>query len=111
MPTLPRVRKVIDQVVRDLIGKDVQDTATFSYQWTADQFGHLALGSEITIALSWIATLLGDKRGQVGFWLGLAVVLVFVAKEAGDFYREWEKARNAKSVLRFNGLERHGERH
>ena len=104
-PKLPGVREVIDQVIRDLLGKDVQDTATFSYQWTADQFGHFALGFEITLALSWIAALLGYQGGRVGFWLALAVVLVFVVKEADDFRREWTKARDAKSVFKFNGLE------
>jgi hypothetical protein len=104
-PKLPGVREVIDQVVRDLFGKDVQDTATFSYEWVADQFGHFALGFEITLALSWIAAWRGYRGGQVGFWLGLAVVLVFVLKEADDFRREWVKARDAKSVFKFNGLE------
>jgi hypothetical protein len=104
-PKLPGVREVIDQVVRDLFGKDVQDTATFSYEWVADQFGHFALGFEITLALSWIATLLGYRGGRVGFWIGLAVVLVFVVKEADDFRREWAKARTAKSVFQFNALE------
>jgi hypothetical protein len=104
-PKLPGVREVVDQVVRDLFGKDVQETATFSYEWVADQFGHFALGFEITLALSWIAALLGHAGGRVGFWLALAVVLVFVLKEADDFRREWVKARDAKSVFKFNGLE------
>jgi hypothetical protein len=104
-PTVPGVRQVFDQVVRDLFGKDVQDTATFSYEWTADQFGHFALGFEITIVLSWVATWRGYQGGRVGFWIGLAVVLGFVLKEADDFYREWTKARAARSVFKFNGLE------
>jgi len=104
-PKLPDVHAVIDQVIRDLFGKDVQDTATFSYEWVADQFGHFGLGFEITLALSWIASLLGYNSGQVGLWIGLAVVLVFVVKEADDFYREWTKARTAKSVFKFNGRE------
>jgi hypothetical protein len=104
-PKLPDVHAVIDQVIRDLFGKDVQDTATFSYEWVADQFGHFALGFEITLALSWIASLFGYKDGRVGLLIGLAVVLVFVVKEADDFYREWTKARTAKSVFKFNGLE------
>jgi len=104
-PKLPGVHAVIDQVIRDLFGKDVQDTATFSYEWVADQFGHFALGFEITLALSWIATLLGYNGGVVGLWIGLAVVLVFVVKEADDFYREWTKARTAKSVFKFNSRE------
>jgi hypothetical protein len=102
---VPGVRQVFDQVVRDLFGKDVQDTATFSYEWTADQFGHFALGFEITIVLSWIASWRGYHGGRVGFWIGLAVVLGFVLKEADDFYREWTKAREARSVFKFNGLE------
>ncbi len=104
-PKPPDVHAVIDQVIRDLFGKDVQDTATFSYEWIADQFGHFALGFEITLALYWIATLFGYQGGVVGLLIGLAVVVVFVAKEADDFYREWTKARTAKSVFKFNGLE------
>jgi hypothetical protein len=104
-PKLPGVREVFDQAIRDLFGKDVQDTVTFSYEWLADQFGHFGLGFEITLALSWIAALLGYTGPKVGFWLGLAVVLAFVLKEADDFYREWKKAREAKSIFQFNGLE------
>src|SRR3954463_15295926 len=88
-PKLPGVREVFDQVVRDLFGKDVQDTVTFSYEWVADQFGHFALGFEITLALSWVASLLGYEIGRVGLWIGLGVVLAFVLKEADDFRREW----------------------
>ena len=104
-PKLPGVREVIDQVIRDIFGKDVQDTTTFSYEWTADQFGHFALGFEITYALSWIAALLGFTGGLVYFGLALAVVLLFVVKEADDFRREWTKARDAKGIFKFNGLE------
>jgi len=105
-PKLPGLHEVIAQVESDLFkSKDVQDTATFSYQWTADQFGHFALGFEITFALSWVAALLGYAGGRVGFWIGLAVVLIFVLKEANDFRIEWRKACDAKSVFKFNSLE------
>ncbi len=104
-PRLPGVKAVVSQVIRDLFGKDVQDTVTFSYEWVADQFGHFALGFEITIALTWAAIQFGYSQSRAGLWLGLAVVAVFVLKEADDFRRQWMKARQSKSVFRFNGLE------
>ena len=104
-PKLPGAREVVDQVIRDLFGKDVQDTVTFSYEWVADQFGHFALGFEITLALSWVATLFGYQGGELGFWISLAVVLAFAVKEGDDFRRQWIKARDAKSMFKFNGLE------
>ncbi len=104
-PTLPGVKEVAAQLVRDLFGKDVQDTVTFTYEWAADQFGHLALGFEITFALTWIAQVLGHHEPKVGFLTGLAVVIGFVIKEADDFRRQWQKSREARSIFMFNGFE------
>jgi hypothetical protein len=33
-----------DQFWPDVYGKEVQTTATYSYTWVADQFGHICLG-------------------------------------------------------------------
>ena len=52
-PKLPGVREVADQVVRDLFGKDVQDTATFSYEWTADQTAR-GKRNPTTAELTWV---------------------------------------------------------
>jgi hypothetical protein len=104
-PKLPGFKEVVDQLIRDLFGKDVQDTVTFSYEWTADQFGHLALGFELTFVLTWIARVLGYRAQRAGFVIGVAVVLGFVVKEADDFRRAWLKSREARSIFRFNGWE------
>jgi hypothetical protein len=61
-PALPDLKYVAQQAYRDWFGKDVQETPTVSYVWTADQFGHFGLGFQITYALSWIAAILGGSR-------------------------------------------------
>lgn len=104
-PKLPGVKEVWEQLLSDLFGKDVQDTATFSYEWVADQTGHFALGFELTYLLYWIAWLLGYKQGEVGLGLGVAVTLVFVVKEARDYFSQKAKADAAHSVFIFNGKE------
>src|SRR5262245_33982986 len=58
-PHLPTIAEVSQQTYRDWFGKDVQETPTVSYVWTADQFGHFGLGFQITFLLGWIAALLG----------------------------------------------------
>lgn len=104
-PKLPGVKEVWTQLWADLLGKDVQDTATFSYEWVADQTGHFALGFELTYLLSWIAAVAGYKDGRVGFWLGIAVIIVFALKETRDYYSTKAQAEAAKSVFLFNGKE------
>ena len=83
----------------------MQDTATFTYEWVADQTGHFALGFELTYLLYWIAFLLGYTEGRVGFWLGVAVTLVFAVKEARDYFSTRAQAAAAMSVFIFNGQE------
>src|SRR5215468_8689835 len=60
----------------DAYGKEVQTTATYSYTWLADQFGHICIGiivsffattvSGLVIARGW-----HDLRYDTGLWPGL----------------------------------------
>jgi hypothetical protein len=45
-PSAPQLtaRDLWDQFWADVYGKEVQTTATYSYTWVADQFGHICLG-------------------------------------------------------------------
>ena len=104
-PKLPGFAYVGQQARRDWFGKDVQETPTVSYVWTADQFGHFGLGFQITYALGWIATWLGHGSPRVLVGLALANITGWVVKEVFDFLRELRKSREAKSVFQFNGKE------
>ena len=45
-------KDLLHQFWADAYGKEVQTTATYSYTWLADQFGHICIG----IILNFIAT-------------------------------------------------------
>jgi hypothetical protein len=102
-PRLPTLHDIRSQLVRDLFGKDVQDTPTVSYAWTADQFGHLALGFEITILLSGLLTLLPFKLWPIV--APAATFTVFVLKEASDYVSARGKARDSHSDFPFDNAE------
>ena len=104
-PHLPTLREVACQAYRDWFGKDVQETPTVSYVWTADQFGHFGLGFQITYALTWIAALLDVN--SFGARIGLALVNLagWIVKEVSDFFREKRLADVAASVFPFNANE------
>jgi hypothetical protein len=104
-PRLPDLKYVAEQAYRDWFGKDVQETPTVSYVWTADQFGHFGLGFQITYALSWIAAILGYTGKWVFVGLAAANVTVWIIKEWFDYLRELRKSKEAKSVFKFNGRE------
>jgi hypothetical protein len=104
-PKLPGALYVAQQAYRDWFGKDVQETPTVSYVWTADQFGHFGLGFQITYLLGWIAQILDYKSPRTLFGLAVANVTVWVVKEGFDYLRELKKARAAKSIFKFNGKE------
>lgn len=117
-PKLPGPYYVACQAKRDWFGKDVQETPTVSYVWTADQFGHFGLGFQITFLLVWIAAAVGGAIGTqhpglaawllnpaVAMWFALGNIMVWVVKEVFDYLRERRKATDAKSVFAFNQLE------
>ena len=89
-PTLPGPWLVVKQLYKDWFGKDVQETPTVSYVWTADQFGHFSLGFTITYLFYWVATWAltkyegwtpGDFPGWVPAACGGANFLIWLVKE------------------------------
>src|SRR5262249_23484838 len=96
---------ILTQMYHDLFGKDVQETPTVSYTWAADQFGHFGLGFQITFLLGWISKILGYSDNTTLALLAVANIAIWVVKEGFDFAREQRKAKQARSVFRFNGLE------
>jgi hypothetical protein len=75
-----------DQFWADVYGKEVQTTATYSYTWVADQFGHICLGLignfAATALCGVVMTLLGwssEFHYDTGKWPGLVIVSVGAA--------------------------------
>jgi hypothetical protein len=50
-----RVKDIWHQFWTDVSGKEVQTTATYSYTWVADQFGHLAVGMMVNFFATLVA--------------------------------------------------------
>jgi hypothetical protein len=101
----PTVHDIGCQVQRDLFGKDVQDTPTASYSWVADQFGHFALGFEITFALSWIFILAGWDHAPTIYLIPVSILVFFALKELSDYVTARRKATQAKSDFPFDQAE------
>ena len=87
-PSAPELtaKNLWDQFWADVYGKEVQTTATYSYTWVADQFGHICLGligNFAATALCGVAmTLLGwspEFHYDTGKWPGLIIVAVGAA--------------------------------
>lgn len=86
----PSLMDVMKQLRYDWFGKDVQQTPTVSYVWTADQFGHVGLGFQITFVFGWIiAWLLTDlpawQTALIAAGLNMAL---WTVKEVRDIRRE-----------------------
>lgn len=58
------IRDLLCQFKRDVYGKEVQTTSTYSYTWMADQVGHICLGIVIGFLLTAISYLIGSKAPQ-----------------------------------------------
>ena len=74
------LKRILAQASHDLFGtKDVQDVATASYVWLADQTGHLALGFIPTLALCWVWRLtIGSVLPEPAILLGYVVLAAAV---------------------------------
>ena len=59
----PGIRDIAAQSFRDFVGKDVQQTTTYTYVWSADQAGHFMLGFAPTFVVHWIALVLHSMCG------------------------------------------------
>lgn len=76
------------QIKVDLIDKEVQSAATYSYLWMADQMGHIGIGLLIAAAVSALVSIFGALTVW-WHWLVAAALLgaVPVAKEVKDFFK------------------------
>ena len=87
-PSAPQLtlKNLRDQFWADVYGKEVQTTATYSYTWVADQFGHICLGLignfAATALCGVVITLLGwspEFHYDTGKWPGLVIVSIGAA--------------------------------
>jgi hypothetical protein len=79
-PLAPKItlRDLWRQFKRDVYGKEVQTTSTYSYTWMADQIGHICLGIAIGFLLTAIASLIGSKAPHWAlFLIGSILVLLY----------------------------------
>lgn len=88
--TPPSFKEIVSQLRYDWFGKDVQQTPTVSYVWTADQFGHFGLGFQITFLFSWIlAAFFTDLPAwKTAIIAALLNMLLWIVKEVLDIVRE-----------------------
>lgn len=76
-PCAPKItiKDLLRQFKRDVYGKEVQTTATYSYTWMADQVGHICLGIVIGFGLTAIACLIGWEAPSAALFLVGAVLV------------------------------------
>jgi hypothetical protein len=107
-PTPPEISfdAIRAQVRRDVLAKEVQTSPTYSYQWMADQAGHIAVGLLIVLITWWIGRshLLDSLRidsvlGKIGIsmpelsaWIGFLVAVIAIsAVELYDYVQARRK--------------------
>ena len=120
VPPKATLRAILRQTYLDwFTTKDVQETPTVTYVWTADQFGHFGLGFLPTLVFAWIATWSfgvneteWDLFGlavvpRINFLVGIAigVFCFWIGKELVDYRSEVKRATQAKSSFPFNSKE------
>ncbi len=105
-PKPPGIGDVISQLKRDLFGKDVENAATYTYGWLADQVGHFSLGFVGTLMLTWlVGSCLTPSLFTCGwFWAG-AICLLFVGIETADFIWQLREYNASSKTFKFNGFE------
>jgi hypothetical protein len=88
-PVKITVCNLLWQVKADLWAKEVQTSPTYSYQWMADQMGHLAIGLLFTLVGVWVL-----PATWPGVLIGAGIALVFaVVKELRDWIAEGGKIK------------------
>lgn len=107
----PNLRDLLRQAYRDFVGKDVQQTTTYSYVWSADQAGHVMLGFVPTFFLYWIGVQLDWKfdrpwaTGGAGIlWSAIWVLLAWTVLELFDFFQSARMIQKSKGYFRGNYL-------
>ncbi len=93
-PPVIEAADIRHQIKVDLIDKEVQSAATYSYLWMADQMGHIGIGLLVAAGVTAVVSVFGTLSVW-WHWLIAAAVLgaIPVAKEAWDF-RKFDAAAN-----------------
>ncbi len=77
---------VLRQIKVDLIDKEVQSAATYSYLWLADQMGHIGIGLLIAAAAAALVSIFGSlANGWHWVIAAAALAAIPVVKEVLDF--------------------------
>ena len=107
----PSLAVILGQAFRDFVGKDVQQTTTYSYVWSADQGGHFMLGFVPTFVLYWACVLVHETfhvtlyAGEYGMLYTAAVVMTaWTALELYDLYDSISKIRRSTGYFVANTL-------
>lgn len=105
-PPLPGIGSVILQLKRDLFGKDVENCATYTYEWLADQVGHFTLGFTGVFLFHWFNTGVRPLyRGASGWTWAILICAIFVTVESLDFLSQWRTYHQSNRVFQLNTLE------
>jgi hypothetical protein len=105
-PPLPGIGSVISQLRRDLFGKDVENSATYTYDWLADQVGHFTLGFTGTLLFQWFNVgIFPVYAAATGWTWAILICAIFVVVESLDFLSQWYAYQKSNRVFKFNSLE------
>ena len=88
-PTTPHISfwDILRQTRKDLFGKEVQTSPTYSYQWIADQAGHIGLGTVFVLCTWWIAGWWTGSYSVKWAWIGFfATAILISAIELWDYW-------------------------
>ncbi len=108
----PSLAVLLGQAFRDYVGKDVQQSTTYSYVWSADQSGHFMLGFVPTFLIGWFFSVLDRWCGITTWYIGkygllhaaLTVMIAWTALELYDLYDSLDKIRRSTGYFRANTL-------
>ena len=108
-PSAPRLtaKNLWAQFWADVYGKEVQTTATYSYTWVADQFGHICLGlignfaatAFCGVVLTWLGRA-KEFQYDTGKWWGLAFVAIGAI--AWEWFAYYKAADQATKLFRLD---------
>src|SRR5262249_18822411 len=102
-------REIWQQVKRDINSKEVQTSPTYSYQWMADQAGHIAIGM-LFVLLAWsLGELLHLQLNRdFGVWPSLVGFITLFAwasyKEHNDYSQACAKIESFSMTRVISGI-------
>lgn len=107
----PSIFDILQQSKRDFVGKDVQQSTTYTYVWSADQGGHFMLGFVPAFIIHWIGIFVHDElycenvfgRRPFGIvWAAGLVMIGWTALELYDLFDSWRMAHKGSGYFSFN---------